>query len=52
LPLSFFFFLKVKIWIICLFFFLDMIFNLNFWKLVPTTFFRRRRMINPSRWWK
>jgi len=35
-----------------LFFFGDMIFNLNFWQLVPTTFFRRRRMINPSRWWK
>jgi len=58
-PPSFLFSLKVQIWIFCFcfcfflkFFLLDVIFDLNIWKLVPTTFLGRKRMISLNRWWK
>jgi hypothetical protein len=35
-----------------LFLFSYMIFNLNLWKLVPTTFLGRRKVMNPSKRWK
>jgi hypothetical protein len=45
------FFLKVQIWIIWAFF-LDVTFNLNIWKFIPTTFLGRKRVISLNRWWK
>ncbi len=35
-----------------LFLFSYMIFNLNLWKLVPTTFLGRRKIMNPNKQWK
>jgi hypothetical protein len=35
-----------------LFLFSYVIFNLNLWKLVPTTFLGRRKVMKPSKWWK
>jgi hypothetical protein len=51
-PPSFSLFLKAGIWIILGSFFLDIIFNLNLEKIVPTIFLGRRKMISLNRWWK
>jgi len=46
-PLSFPFYLKAWIWIICLSFF-----KRDFWKLLPTTFLRKKKVMSLNRRWK